>query len=104
MWSNALHARTSQAGSVAVDDRDSTSNDSFRLENRLALRPAEAAKALGVSENHFNKSVLPQLPVVRSGRCILIPRTSLEAWLDDNSEEAVGDIDSVVADLLGVGG
>ena len=49
---------------------------------RLALAPAEAASALGVSRDFFDEHVLPDLRVVRRGRRRLVPVRELERWLD----------------------
>jgi excisionase family DNA binding protein len=47
----------------------------------LAVRPAEAARLLGCSRNHFDRSIKPYLPVVRTGRLVLVPVLELEKWL-----------------------
>ena len=51
----------------------------------LALSKTEAAKALGLSFDHFAENVYPELRVVRCGRRILVPVRELEAWLDRNA-------------------
>jgi ABC-type cobalamin transport system ATPase subunit len=48
---------------------------------RLALGPDEAAAALGVSRDLFDKHILPDLHHVRRGRRILIAAHELETWL-----------------------
>ena len=48
---------------------------------RLALSPDEAAAALGVSRDHFDGHILPELRVVRRGRRKLIPVAEIERWL-----------------------
>lgn len=53
---------------------------------RLALRPDEAAAALGVSRDFFDQHVLPELRVVRRGRCRLIPLETLARWLAEAAE------------------
>jgi hypothetical protein len=55
---------------------------------RLALRPAEAAIAVGLGRSAFYENVLPQLRVVYVGRARLIPVTEIERWLE---KEAVRD-------------
>jgi excisionase family DNA binding protein len=52
---------------------------------RLALSPEEAAAALGVSRDFFDKHVLPELRVVRRGRKVLVPIAELERWLAENA-------------------
>ncbi len=54
--------------------------DRLVLSERLALRPREAAKALGLSERSL-RDLLPQLPVVRTRRAVLIPVDALREWL-----------------------
>jgi excisionase family DNA binding protein len=49
---------------------------------RLALSPDEAAAALGISRDHFDKHVQHELRVVRRGRRRLVPVRELERWLD----------------------
>ena len=54
----------------------------------LALRPEQAASALGVSRSFFFASILPELRVVRRGRLRLVPISELERWLDRNAARA----------------
>jgi len=54
----------------------------------LALRPEQAARALGVSRAFFFQSILPELRVVRCGRLRLVPVRSLEEWLDRQAARA----------------
>lgn len=49
---------------------------------RLALRPDEAAAALGVSEDFFREHVLPELRTVRRGRLRLVAVAELERWME----------------------
>lgn len=57
---------------------------------RIALRPQEAAEALGVSRDYFEKRILGDLKTIRRGRLRLIPVSSLEAWLDENAATVLG--------------
>ncbi|MCC6127396.1 MAG: helix-turn-helix domain-containing protein [Pirellulales bacterium] len=58
------------------------------LPDALALRPREAAKALGVSEKtlwtwtHDNA-----IPHIRMGRAILYPVDALRRWMDSKTAE-----------------
>jgi hypothetical protein len=52
---------------------------------RLAFNQQEAAEALGVSVDHFERHIKSHLPVVYSGSRKLYPRTGLERWLDTNT-------------------
>jgi excisionase family DNA binding protein len=50
--------------------------------SRLALTPQEAAQALGLSRDTFERHVLPELRVARAGRRLVVPVRELERWLD----------------------
>jgi hypothetical protein len=53
---------------------------------RLAMTRAEAATALGMSINSFERHVQPELRIVRRGKLRLIPLREIERWLDNNAE------------------
>ncbi|MHB1539152.1 MAG: hypothetical protein ACYCUM_12115 [Solirubrobacteraceae bacterium] len=48
---------------------------------RLAFNQQEAAEALGISVDHFERHVKPHPPVVYSGSLKLYPLQALEEWL-----------------------
>ena len=81
----------------------------FKLAERLALRPAEVAEVLGVSERHI-RQLLPQLPHVRLGGCVVVPVEGLREWLreqarsGDNTEasERVGTSVQRAVNALGI--
>jgi hypothetical protein len=52
---------------------------------RLALTRQEAAQSLGISIDHYERHVLPELRVVRSGRLVLVPVDELRRWVDDHA-------------------
>ena len=56
----------------------------------LALRPREAAKALGISERMLWSLTAPRgtIQSVRVGSCVLYPVTGLQAWLDRQAQGA----------------
>ena len=56
---------------------------------RLALSPGEAAAALSVSRDFFDKHILPELRIVRRGRRRLVPVSELERWLADAAERTL---------------
>jgi hypothetical protein len=56
---------------------------------RLALTRAEAANAIGMSLNSFERHVQPELRIVRRGRMRLIPVAELDRWLERNAARAV---------------
>lgn len=49
----------------------------------LALRPKEAAKALGIGQRKLWELSHPRgpIPCVRVGQCVLYPVAQLQAWL-----------------------
>lgn len=54
---------------------------------RLALRPREAAKALGVSERTlWTWTQQGSVPFVRLGKTVLYPTDSLRRWLDEQTK------------------
>jgi excisionase family DNA binding protein len=66
---------------------------------RLALRPSEAAHALGVSDRTLRKWMRDEgLPYARVGGAVLIPRAQLEKWMaervgaDNRTDELVSEI------------
>ena len=53
------------------------------LAPRLALRPKEAAEALGVSDRTLRTWMRDEgLPFLRIDGCVLIPQGQLEAWME----------------------
>lgn len=56
---------------------------------RLALRPKEAAAALGISERTlWARTAAGEIPHVRVGQCVTYPVAELQRWL---SEQAKGE-------------
>ena len=55
---------------------------------RLALSRDEAAAALGMSLNSFERHVQPTIRLVRLGRMRLVPVGELERWLGEKAERA----------------
>lgn len=58
---------------------------------RIALRVGEAAKALGVSVDHFSAHIAPELKVVRRGAVKLYAIAELERWLDQSASRVLDD-------------
>jgi excisionase family DNA binding protein len=56
---------------------------------RYTLTRREAAAALGIRLNHFERRVQPELKVVISGQLVLIPATELERWVERNARHVV---------------
>lgn len=63
----------------------SETRTSRRVVPRLALNQQEAAEALGVSINHFERHIKAELPVVLSGAKRLYPHAVLERWVEENT-------------------
>ena len=57
---------------------------------RLALSVADAAAALGVSEDFFTEHVAADLRWVRRGRKKLVSVHELERWLEENAAVTLG--------------
>jgi hypothetical protein len=53
--------------------------------DRLALTRAEAAAALGISVDSFERYVQPELRLIRRGRLRLVAVRELEVWLERNA-------------------
>ena len=60
-----------------MTDRPETA---VRLSERLALSVPEAADSLGISERTM-RSILPDVPHLRIGQRVVIPRDLLADWL-----------------------
>jgi len=56
---------------------------------RLALTREEAAAALGMSLDSFERHVQPALRIVRLGRMRLVPVDELRRWVDENAARTV---------------
>ena len=69
------------------------------LTNRLALRPKEAAEALGIGERTL-RQILPELPHVRVGGAVLLPVDGLRAWLNDQAKAEQGRVEKVADEVL----
>jgi hypothetical protein len=70
------------------------------MDERLALRPAEAARALGIGERTL-RQLLPILPHVRAGGTVLLPVEGLRRWLDEQAKGERARADRITAGVLG---
>lgn len=59
---------------------------------RLALTREEAAAAIGMSLDSFERHVQPTLRLVRLGRMRLVPVGELERWLEQNAARTLDDV------------
>lgn len=53
---------------------------------RVALSRQEAAIALGMSLDSFERHVQPELRLIRRGKLRLVPLVELERWAIENAE------------------
>jgi hypothetical protein len=58
---------------------------------RIALRKQEAARALGLSDESFDRYVKPHIPVVRWGSLRVYPTRDLFKFVDAQAEPPLGD-------------
>jgi excisionase family DNA binding protein len=64
---------------------------SVRLDpQRIALRRTEAAKALGLSLDSFERHIQDDLRLIRVGRTVLVPVVELERWAEKNAARTLG--------------
>ncbi len=71
------------------------------LGSRLALRPKEAAEALGIGERTL-RQILPELPHVRVGGVVLLPVDALRAWLLEQAKAEQGKAQKMAEEILQV--
>jgi excisionase family DNA binding protein len=54
------------------------------MDNKLLLRPLEAAEAIGVSRSRAYELIgSGQIPSVRIGNSVRVPVAALRAWIDE---------------------
>ena len=56
---------------------------------RLALTREEAAAALGMSLDSFERHVQPTIGLVRLGRMRLVPVREIDRWLNEQAERTL---------------
>lgn len=56
---------------------------------RVALTREEAAAALGMSLDSFERHVQPELRLIRRGKLRLVPVRELERWADGAAERTI---------------
>ena len=81
------------------DKATSLKSGGIDLTSRLALRPKEAAEALGIGERTL-RQILPELPHVRIGGAVLLPVDGLRDWLRDQAKVERGSVESVVTEIM----
>jgi hypothetical protein len=75
-----------EEGRISRPSPGSESAKRLRQAPRLALTRQEAAAALGMSINSFERYVQPELRLVRREKLRLIPVREIERWLEENSD------------------
>jgi hypothetical protein len=73
-------------GQTALFSGSSNKRERRAQTRRFAMTRAEAARALGMSINSFERHVQPELKIVRRGKLRLIPVREIERWLEENAE------------------
>jgi hypothetical protein len=56
---------------------------------RIALSREEAAAAIGMSLDSFERHCQPSIRMVRLGRMRLVPVAELSRWLEENAERTL---------------
>ena len=69
------------------------------LSTRFALRPEEAAAALGIGERTL-RQILPELPHFYVGRCVLLPVEPLRAWAAERAASEVARSDAIADEVI----
>ena len=69
------------------------------LSTRLALRPKEAAAALGVCEKTL-RALGSEIPCVRTGGVVLYPVKALEEWLSRRAASQGALVNDIVDDVV----
>ena len=57
----------------------------------VALSRENAARALDMSLDSFERYVQPELRLIRKGRLRLVPRVEIEKWAERNAEHVLGE-------------
>ena len=85
---------------AGIKSKVSNVDTGFTLVNRLALRPAEAAKALGLSERAFREHVLPRCPKFYAGKAVLIPKHLFQKHIESLATEETQQTGETAVELL----
>jgi hypothetical protein len=75
-----------------------------RRGERIALSIEEAAAALSISRDSFERHVMAEVELVQVGRRLIVPRRELERWVQRHSTKPlVAEIEQVRRRLAGRG-
>jgi hypothetical protein len=58
----------------------------------IAVSRADAAAALGMSLDSFERNVQPDVRIIRRGRLRLVPVVELVRWANENAERLIDDV------------
>jgi hypothetical protein len=58
----------------------------------IAVSRADAAQALGMSLDSFERNVQPDVRIIRRGRLRLVPVAELVRWADENAERLLDNV------------
>ena len=86
-------------GEKGVEANRRNDQAGVELSTRLALRPKEAAAALGICERTL-RTLQPELPCIRVSGTVLYPVKVLEEWLARRAKAEQGRTDAVVEEVL----
>ncbi len=75
------------------------SGNRIRLADRLALRPDEAAAALGIGERTL-RQILPELPHFYVGRRVLLHVEALRTWAAEQAASAGARSDAIADEVI----
>lgn len=56
----------------------------------IALKREDAAEAIGMSLDSFERYVQPELRLIRRGRLVLVGVGELERWCEENAAPTIG--------------
>jgi excisionase family DNA binding protein len=61
--------------------------------NRILLRPAEAAEAVGIGRSKLYQLIAAgEIPIARIGGCVRIPADALRAWAESKLQTTGHDV------------
>ena len=63
----------------------------MRTVDPVLVTREDAARALAMSLDHFERYVQPELRLVRTGRKVLVPVRELHAWADRHAARTLED-------------
>jgi len=58
---------------------------------KMLLKPSEVSQALGIGRSLVYELISQgEIPSVRVGRCVRVPKASLEKWINDHEKTGAG--------------